>query len=105
MTEMFSTLGTWNWLIFGLVLMGLQLQPHQHEAEDQPVPGAQRGKHLGHGVALCNFVFALAKMTVRSLSPSNPGLPELANLICRSRIYPTSVGEGWGEGFRSIDRP
>ena len=25
MTEMFSTLGTWNWLIFGIVLMGLEL--------------------------------------------------------------------------------
>ena len=25
MTEMFSTLGAWNWLIFGLLLMGLEL--------------------------------------------------------------------------------
>src|SRR3978361_1262642 len=25
MNEMFSTLGTWNWLIFGLILMGLEL--------------------------------------------------------------------------------
>ena len=25
MTEMFSTLGTWNWLIFGVILMGLEL--------------------------------------------------------------------------------
>jgi inner membrane protein len=25
MTQMFSTLGTWNWLIFGLVLMALEL--------------------------------------------------------------------------------
>jgi membrane protein implicated in regulation of membrane protease activity len=25
MTEMFSTLGTWNWLVFGLLLMGLEL--------------------------------------------------------------------------------
>ena len=25
MTEMFSTLGTWNWLIFGFVLMSLEL--------------------------------------------------------------------------------
>jgi hypothetical protein len=25
MTEMFSTLGTWNWLIFGFVLMALEL--------------------------------------------------------------------------------
>jgi hypothetical protein len=25
MTEMFSTLGTWNWLIFGFILMGLEL--------------------------------------------------------------------------------
>src|SRR5579871_6513391 len=25
MTEMFVTLGTWNWLIFGLVLMALEL--------------------------------------------------------------------------------
>src|ERR1700726_3523343 len=25
MTEMFSTLGTWNWLVFGLVLMALEL--------------------------------------------------------------------------------
>src|SRR6202046_2757553 len=25
MTEMFSTLGTWNWLIFGVLLMGLEL--------------------------------------------------------------------------------
>jgi membrane protein implicated in regulation of membrane protease activity len=25
MAEMFSTLGTWNWLIFGLLLMGLEL--------------------------------------------------------------------------------
>ena len=25
MTEMFSTLGTWNWLIFGLLLMALEL--------------------------------------------------------------------------------
>jgi len=25
MAEMFSTLGTWNWLIFGLILMGLEL--------------------------------------------------------------------------------
>ena len=25
MAEMFSTLGTWNWLIFGLVLMALEL--------------------------------------------------------------------------------
>jgi membrane protein implicated in regulation of membrane protease activity len=25
MTEMFYTLGTWNWLIFGFVLMGLEL--------------------------------------------------------------------------------
>ena len=25
MTEMFSTLGTWNWLIFGVILMALEL--------------------------------------------------------------------------------
>ena len=25
MTEMFTTLGTWNWLIFGFVLMALEL--------------------------------------------------------------------------------
>ena len=25
MAEMFVTLGTWNWLIFGLLLMGLEL--------------------------------------------------------------------------------
>jgi inner membrane protein len=25
MTEMFSTLGTWNWLIFGILLMALEL--------------------------------------------------------------------------------
>src|ERR1700739_3514801 len=25
MAEMFSTLGTWNWLIFGFILMGLEL--------------------------------------------------------------------------------
>jgi inner membrane protein len=25
MTDMFSTLGTWNWLIFGVVLMALEL--------------------------------------------------------------------------------
>jgi len=25
MGEMFSTLGTWNWLVFGLLLMGLEL--------------------------------------------------------------------------------
>src|SRR5258707_6207504 len=25
MTEIFSTLGTWNWLIFGIVLMALEL--------------------------------------------------------------------------------
>src|SRR5437879_11955645 len=25
MTEMFSTLGTWNWLIFGVLLMALEL--------------------------------------------------------------------------------
>src|SRR5579859_2655381 len=25
MTEMFATLGTWNWLIFGIVLMALEL--------------------------------------------------------------------------------
>src|SRR4030081_3778319 len=25
MTEMFSTLGAWNWLIFGVVLMALEL--------------------------------------------------------------------------------
>jgi membrane protein implicated in regulation of membrane protease activity len=25
MAEMFSTLGTWNWLVFGLVLMGFEL--------------------------------------------------------------------------------
>ena len=25
MTEMFSTLGTWNWLIFGIVLMALEI--------------------------------------------------------------------------------
>ena len=25
MTEMFETLGTWNWLIFGFILMGLEL--------------------------------------------------------------------------------
>src|SRR6202158_1977002 len=25
MAEMFSTLGTWNWLIFGLILMALEL--------------------------------------------------------------------------------
>ena len=25
MAEMFSTLGTWNWLVFGLLLMGLEL--------------------------------------------------------------------------------
>jgi membrane protein implicated in regulation of membrane protease activity len=25
MTEMFVTLGTWNWLIFGMLLMGLEL--------------------------------------------------------------------------------
>src|SRR6266481_8830992 len=36
--------------------------------------------------------------------PPNSGLPELAILICRSRIYPTSMGEGWGEGLRSQRR-
>jgi inner membrane protein len=25
MTEMFSTLGTWNWLIFGVIMMGLEI--------------------------------------------------------------------------------
>src|ERR1700753_1126363 len=25
MTEMFGTLGTWNWLIFGVILMALEL--------------------------------------------------------------------------------
>ena len=25
MTEMFTTLGTWNWLIFGIILMALEL--------------------------------------------------------------------------------
>src|SRR3981189_2883805 len=25
MTEMFSTLGTWNWLIFGVILMAMEL--------------------------------------------------------------------------------
>ncbi len=25
MSEMFSTLGTWNWLIFGIILMALEL--------------------------------------------------------------------------------
>jgi membrane protein implicated in regulation of membrane protease activity len=25
MAEMFSTLGTWNWLVFGMLLMGLEL--------------------------------------------------------------------------------
>ena len=25
MAELFSTLGTWNWLVFGLLLMGLEL--------------------------------------------------------------------------------
>ena len=25
MAEMFSTLGTWNWLIFGIILMALEL--------------------------------------------------------------------------------
>ena len=25
MTEMFSTLGTWNWLIFGFILMALEV--------------------------------------------------------------------------------
>src|ERR1700753_326501 len=25
MTEMFSTLGTWNWLIFGIILMALEI--------------------------------------------------------------------------------
>jgi hypothetical protein len=25
MTEMFVTLGTWNWLIFGFILMALEL--------------------------------------------------------------------------------
>ena len=25
MAEMFTTLGTWNWLIFGFILMGLEL--------------------------------------------------------------------------------
>ena len=25
MAEMFATLGTWNWLVFGLLLMGLEL--------------------------------------------------------------------------------
>ena len=25
MTEMFSTLGTWNWLVFGIILMALEL--------------------------------------------------------------------------------
>ena len=25
MTEMFATLGTWNWLIFGVILMALEL--------------------------------------------------------------------------------
>src|SRR5260370_40575316 len=37
--------------------------------------------------------------------PSNSGLPELGFLGCRSRIYPTSMGEGWGEGLRSLDGP
>src|SRR5262249_60999771 len=31
---------------------------------------------------------------------SNSGLPEFGIVECRSRIYPTSVGEGWGEGIR-----
>src|SRR5260221_11275861 len=34
--------------------------------------------------------------------PPNWGKPELGVQICRSRIYPTWMGEGWGEGLRSI---
>src|SRR5260370_3712114 len=37
--------------------------------------------------------------------PSNSGLPELCFLDCRRRIYPTSIGEVWGEGLRSLDGP
>src|ERR1700738_1183331 len=37
--------------------------------------------------------------------PPNSGLPELGVQICRSRICPTSMGEGRGDGLRSLVGP
>src|ERR1700747_880608 len=34
--------------------------------------------------------------------PPHSGLPELGIVNCRSRINPTSMGGGWGEGLRSL---
>ena len=42
MAEMFVTLGTWNWLIFGVLLMALELlAPVSYKAQlrETPVPG------------------------------------------------------------------
>src|SRR5258707_8898706 len=39
-----------------------------------------------------------------SLSRPTRVYPSWAFQICRSRIYPTSMGEGWGEGLRSLVR-
>src|SRR6185437_641998 len=44
---------------------------------------------------------ALARSAARSLS-TQLGLTRVGVQICRSRIYPTSTGEGWGEGVRPI---
>ncbi|MEI9924808.1 MAG: glycosyltransferase family 39 protein [Bradyrhizobium sp.] len=41
-------------------------------------------------------IFDPSTKTVRPLSPSNSGLPELDTSNCRSRIYPTSIGRGLG---------
>src|SRR5258708_12583768 len=49
-----------------------QLQRHQQNAEDQPVPGAQRRKHLAHGV-ISKLSGSSMSMTKRHCAPSPLG--------------------------------
>src|SRR5207249_7312751 len=55
-------------------------------------------KHVDDGLRCDGIGIALSL-------PPNSGLPELGIVNCRSRIYPTSMGEGWGEGLRSLVGP
>jgi hypothetical protein len=47
MTEMFETLGTWNWLIFGFILMGLELAARS--GSPRSWSGWRRLRSIRHG--------------------------------------------------------
>jgi membrane protein implicated in regulation of membrane protease activity len=65
MTDMFKTLGTWNWLIFGFILMALELLApgvfmfwlrvvHAHGANDsdRPLLNRRAERHVGEEIVL-----------------------------------------------------